>query len=214
MLRKLIPSNETVVAELPTVGFIGFPNSGEELAGSGSILLTDKNLYFLWSNYRWEAAAEETLNRTTHCPCPCVGCWGCFQCCRTYSGGYSHLGVRESEEKISSVPVSYLTPGGVKCERSDRLKVLRNVSLSKECSSKDCCCSFCCSCKIWCLSLCTQCRYHGEMSFKFSSDQMNGSSIESKIVKNIRNKSHDEKIYDGRFRGLSIKFLDISTNQV
>ena len=219
MLRKLIPSSETVIAELTTVGFIGFPNSGEELAGSGSVLLTDKNIYFLWSNYKWEAAAEETLKGTTWCSYPCVGCCGCFQCCRMYSGSYSHLGVREAEDKVSSVPVSYLTPGGVKCERSDRLKVLRSVNMSKECKCCcDCCCCDCCCicryCWIWCLSCCSKCIYHGQMSFKFSTDQLNGSSIESKIINNIKNKSHNEKIYDGRFRVLSIKFFDVSTNQV
>eukprot|EP00960_Hanusia_phi_P064674 765868-Hanusia_phi.AAC.1 len=209
--KQLIPSDEKVLMELETAGYLNFPNFEDELAGPGSVILTDKYLYFYWSYSKYEAAAEENLAGTTWCSCPVNGSCGCFQCCRVYTGKYSHLGVRELQDRFSYIPTEHLTPGGVKIERSDRFKIERSVDFSrscKRCNCCDCCCCWkCCSCFQCCI-------YHGQMLFRFKSELIDSKSLEAKIITKIKNSTKDEEAYDSRFRFMQIRYLDLASNKV
>ena len=53
------------------------------------------------------------------------------------------------------------------------------------------------------------------MIFQFSSEQRSGASIEAKIIKKIENGlNRGEKVCDGRLRVLSVRYVDLATNQV
>eukprot|EP00960_Hanusia_phi_P062181 765075-Hanusia_phi.AAC.3 len=217
LLKKIIPPGEKILAQMSTVGFVGFPTTDEELSGPGMIIITDKQLYLYWSCSRYEASAFDHITGSTFCCCPRGFC-GCFKCCRYYSGAYSHVGVREAEEKIAFIPTSQITPGGVRSERADRLVIERRAIFGnedgEEFSCAECCCKIVCFPCIYCpCPSCACCFYHGQMVFSFSSDSSK-SLIQNKIMTNIKNKSRDEQIYDGRLRVLTLRYVDLACNKV
>eukprot|EP00960_Hanusia_phi_P037562 753018-Hanusia_phi.AAC.1 len=219
VLKQIIPPGEKILAEMSIVGIVGFPTTDEELAGPGTAIVTEKQLYLYWSHNRYEASAFDHITGSTICCCP-PGFCGCFQCCRHHNGAYSHVGVREAEDKMAFIPTTQITPGGVRSERADRMVIERKANFSSEgepssCSCWKCCCMIaCCPCIFCpCPSCCACCFYHGQMVFNFSQFSKTP-SIEDKIMSTIKNDSKDEHIYDGRLRVISLRYVDLASRKV
>uniref|UniRef100_A0A7S0UAB6 Uncharacterized protein n=2 Tax=Hemiselmis andersenii TaxID=464988 RepID=A0A7S0UAB6_HEMAN len=108
-LRRIIPKDEVIVQVLHTVGYEKFPSSGESLVGAGTVILTEKNIYFAHEGNSYSASGVEHGFGSTMCPSVCCcgvrGCCACIGSCKKMWGGYTHVAQRETRTALMCVSV-------------------------------------------------------------------------------------------------------------
>lgn len=192
-IEAYVAKTDTVVACLPTIGYMNMPGPPNDCGGTmvcnGAVILTEDRIFMFGSNSNKEASASDFITGTTFCtyvccclPC-CHGFCGCIESCKVTSFSYKQVALRENEDfqdsfRLSNAKVSIKSTSMTKITREYTAGKIPSDSSGKP--SKSCC-----------SGICEPFFYHGSHTFQYSDDgsQMKNMTIDSMSERTV---GHDD----------------------
>uniref|UniRef100_A0A7S1MY79 Myb-like domain-containing protein n=1 Tax=Hemiselmis andersenii TaxID=464988 RepID=A0A7S1MY79_HEMAN len=197
-LRRIIPKDEVIVQVLHTVGYEKFPSSGESLVGAGTVILTEKNIYFAHEGNSYSASGVEHGFGSTMCPSVCCcgvrGCCACIGSCKKMWGGYTHVAQRETRTALMCVSVEDQLMD-VHAEQVFSTCLERKFAFYPKAAQGCCmsCCLYCWGMCIDCRKICDPCILNGYVDFNYDTDRNKKGALEQMLIK--ENKTGDSSFW-------------------